>query len=179
MKRLTAKLFLISAVLVTPFYQANEQPYSGLTDRSIKALSSSETKGLLAGEGMGLALAAELNAYPGPKHVLELAEQLNLSEQQHQKTERIYFAMQSEARQIGKNIIEQERVLDQYFKNRQIDQQRLELLINKISALKSRLRFVHLNAHLSLYTVLTEHQHRQYQQLRGYSTSKHQHKHLH
>jgi hypothetical protein len=28
---------------------------------------------------MGLALAAELNGYPGPIHVLELGDQLNLS----------------------------------------------------------------------------------------------------
>ena len=29
---------------------------------------------------MGLALAGELNGYPGPKHVLELARELNLTE---------------------------------------------------------------------------------------------------
>ena len=34
---------------------------------------------LKAGRGMGLALAAELNGYPGPSHVLELADKLKLS----------------------------------------------------------------------------------------------------
>ena len=31
---------------------------------------------------MGLALAAELNGYPGPSHVLELADKLELSAEQ-------------------------------------------------------------------------------------------------
>ena len=34
---------------------------------------------LRAGRGMGLALAAELNGYPGPAHVLELADKLDLA----------------------------------------------------------------------------------------------------
>ena len=35
--------------------------------------------------GMGLALAAELNGYPGPAHVIELAKSLGLSEPQRAK----------------------------------------------------------------------------------------------
>jgi hypothetical protein len=34
---------------------------------------------------MGLALAAELNGYPGPAHVIELAKSLGLSEPQRAK----------------------------------------------------------------------------------------------
>ena len=48
-------------------------PYVGLEAREIKALSEEQRQELLDGHGMGLALAAELNHYPGPKHVLELA----------------------------------------------------------------------------------------------------------
>jgi hypothetical protein len=56
-----------------------QQPYAGLQDRSIKTLSDQQISDLSAGRGMGLALAAELNGYPGPIHAIELAEQLHLS----------------------------------------------------------------------------------------------------
>ena len=48
-------------------------PYTGEEQRAIKALSEEEIKDLLEARGMGLAKAAELNSYPGPLHVLQLA----------------------------------------------------------------------------------------------------------
>jgi hypothetical protein len=52
--------------------------HAGKESREIKALSAEEMAGYLAGEGMGMALAAELNGWPGPRHVLDLAEPLGL-----------------------------------------------------------------------------------------------------
>jgi len=43
---------------------------------------------------MGLAKAAELNHYPGPRHVLDLASELKLSEEQRLRIEQIYNTMQ-------------------------------------------------------------------------------------
>jgi hypothetical protein len=57
-------------------------PYAGQERRSIKALSDNEVRDLAEGRGMGLARAAELNSFPGPMHVLELANELGLSEAQ-------------------------------------------------------------------------------------------------
>lgn len=48
------------------------QSYSGYASREIKALSPAQIEDLRTGRGMGLALPAELNGYPGPLHVLEL-----------------------------------------------------------------------------------------------------------
>jgi hypothetical protein len=56
---------------------AQHQPYTGMQARSVKALSEQQVADLQAGRGMGLALAAELNGYPGPIHVLELGEPLS------------------------------------------------------------------------------------------------------
>jgi hypothetical protein len=53
--------------------------YAGLETRDIKALSAQQLADLQAGRGMGLAIAAELNGYPGPLHVFELADSLGLS----------------------------------------------------------------------------------------------------
>jgi len=73
-------------------------PYSGQEQRSIKALSESDTKDLAEGNGLGLAKAAELNSYPGPRHVLELADELGLSDNQRTATQALYASMRERAR---------------------------------------------------------------------------------
>jgi hypothetical protein len=40
---------------------AQHQPYAGLQERPVEALSKQQVADLMAGRGMGLALAAELN----------------------------------------------------------------------------------------------------------------------
>jgi hypothetical protein len=50
----------------------SSRPYAGMQARAIKALSAEQIADLKAGRGLSLALAAELNGYPGPRHVLEL-----------------------------------------------------------------------------------------------------------
>jgi len=50
----------------------DDTPYAGLETREIKALSPEEVEELLAGEGLGYALAAELNRYPGPREIARL-----------------------------------------------------------------------------------------------------------
>ena len=54
----------------------------------------------------GLAKAGELNSYPGPLHVLQLADQLGLSETQRRSTDALYAKMREEAVSIGRQIIE-------------------------------------------------------------------------
>ena len=71
---------MIAAALILTATAANAQaPYGGMQIRPIKALSEQQIAHLGAGRGMGFALAAELNGYPGPSHVLELADRLELT----------------------------------------------------------------------------------------------------
>jgi hypothetical protein len=60
---------------------------------------------------MALALAAELNGYPGPMHVLEHADALGLSGAQRAVAEDLRTRMLGEARALGARIIalEEER----------------------------------------------------------------------
>jgi hypothetical protein len=51
--------------------------------RSRQALSDQEVSALLDGHGAGFAKAAELNGYPGPMHVLELADRLGSGTHKH------------------------------------------------------------------------------------------------
>src|SRR5712675_1084457 len=73
------------------------QPYSGMQSRPIKSLSEQQIADLNAGRGMGLALAAELNGYPGPSHLIELADKLNLSTDQRAAIKPLFDSMRAEA----------------------------------------------------------------------------------
>ena len=148
-------------------------PYRGFDSRRIKALSTEEIEGYESGKGMGLALAAELNGYPGPKHVLELEQALELSPEQRQQVARVFDEMRADAVSIGTDIIEREAELDRLFAAHTIDAEALELRTGEIGALEGRLRAVHLAAHLEMMEILRPEQIRRYIELRGYQGSGH------
>ncbi len=155
---------------------AAESPYQTEIDREIKSLSPAEIEGLKKGKGMGFAKAAELNHYPGPKHVLELADALELSGYQLEVTTEIYQQMQTEAIRLGQALIKQERELDRLFAERRADTNRVKPLLTQIAHTRADLRGVHLLAHLQLREVLTPEQIGHYDKLRGYSSAmKHTH----
>ncbi len=147
-------------------------PYAGQQQREIKALSAAEIGDLMAGRGMGLAKAAELNHYPGPRHTLDLASELGLSSAQTAATQRIFATMSGEAQALGRRIVAAERELDGAFAEGRLDQAGLRQATAAIAALQGELRFVHLRAHLELKTVLSAEQVRHYDRLRGYSGAK-------
>src|SRR4030088_2892821 len=90
---------------------AAQTPYAGMQARPIKALSEQQVADLKAGRGMGLALAAELNGYPGPSHVLELADKLELSAEQRASMQRLFDSMKAEAMPLGAKLLAQEEEL--------------------------------------------------------------------
>src|SRR5271167_2095636 len=94
-----------------------QTPYAGMQSREIKALSDQQIADLRAGRGMGLALPAELNGYPGPAHLLELADQIGLSGEQRNAVSELFEAMKAETIPIGERLVDQERSLDQLLAN--------------------------------------------------------------
>src|SRR3954462_9789448 len=85
-----------------------QSPYAGMQTRSIKALSDQQIDDLKSGRGMGLALAAELNGYPGPSHVLELGDKLGLTSDQRARVQTLFNDMKAEAVPLGEKLIAQE-----------------------------------------------------------------------
>lgn len=155
----------------------DSSPYAGHEGREIKALSADEVADLLAGRGMGLAKAAELNHYPGPRHVLDLAKRLALSQKQQEQTQDIYKHMQAEAARVGRLIVEKERLLDLAYARQDIGEAFLRELIGDIARHQGELRFVHLRAHLQQRQILTRSQIERYDALRGYGQAgAHQHR---
>lgn len=161
-------LLFAGALLATVGSASAQSPYADQESREIKALSGEEISDLLAGRGLGLAKAAELNGYPGPAHVLELAAQLQLTPEQTARTEALFKKMQGRARDIGRRLVEEERVLDRHFSSKSITPARLQLSLERIAALQADLRRVHLETHLEQTVLLSESQVVAYAKLRGY-----------
>lgn len=165
----TRPFAIVASMLVASACQAATSPYAQEASRQIKSLSAGEIEGYLAGGGMGLAKAAELNGYPGPKHVLELAHRLQLSSEQRERSEVVFERMRAQAQSFGAQLVQKERDLDHAFSAGEITQEQLEALTSEIASLAGKLRATHLRAHLDQRAILTEHQVRRYAQLRGYS----------
>jgi len=157
---------IVSMMFVTA---VNAQtPYAGMQTRSIKALSDQQIADLQAGRGMGLALAAELNGYPGPSHVLELADKLGLSADQRAGVQRQFDSMKAEAVPLGSRLIEQESDLDKQFANRTVTAESLKTSVEAVAATQGILRETHLKYHLSTGAILSPSQMLKYAELRGY-----------
>ena len=169
MKLATAALVL-TALTTSAFaqHQHHQTPYAGLQQRPVKALSDPQVSDLQTGRGMGLALAGELNGYPGPLHVIELADQLALSGEQRQRMQQLFDAMKAEAISVGEALIEQERQLDREFAEQRISSASLDRLTSQIGETQAKLRAVHLKYHLTTAALLSTHQRHRYAELRGY-----------
>jgi len=143
-------------------------PYVGQEQRAVKALSADEVDGLLAGAGLGFAKAAELNHYPGPKHVLQLADELGLTDEQRAGVAASFARMQQHARDLGRRLVDAEAALDRAFAAGGLEADELHRHVAEIAALQGDLRSTHLVAHLEMRALLSDHQVMRYDALRGY-----------
>jgi Heavy-metal resistance len=141
----------------------------GLETRVVKGLSDRQLADLRAGRGMGLALPAELNGYPGPMHVLEHAAALGLSAEQQVRMRGLFETMRGEAVRLGERLIAEEAELDQLFARRTVTPASLEAATAKIGGTQAELRAAHLKYHLATVEILTGDQVRRYGELRGYA----------
>lgn len=143
-------------------------PYAGFEKRSIKALSDQQIADLRAGRGMGLALPAELNGYPGPLHVIELSDRIGLTPDQRAKITALYNEMKNETITLGERLIRQEADLDRHFATRAVTPTNLSAATNEIGVTQAALRAAHLRYHLSTVEVLRPEQVAHYHEARGY-----------
>lgn len=151
--------------------------FTGMPSGEIKALSAQEVDDYLNARGMGFAKAAELNHYPGPRHVLDLAKELELTEEQVKKTQALFDAMKAQAMPLGKQLVEKERELDGMFAGGKADTAAVERVVNEIGALRAKIRFAHLATHIDQKALLTKHQIMKYDELRGNNSGKKEHGH--
>jgi Spy/CpxP family protein refolding chaperone len=152
--------------------QHTHSPYAAGQSAEVKTLTAEEVASIRAGEGMGLAKPAELNAYPGPRHVLDLADSLDLTTAQRERTRALFEAMTAEAIVAGDAVIEAERELDALFASGSVDPAALDRRLAAVADARAALAAVHLRAHLAMRDLLTRHQVHEYVRLRGYDGSR-------
>ena len=125
-----------------------------------------------SGQRNGIGQGRGAERLSGPAHVLELASELNLSEQQRAATQRLFAAMQARAMELGRGLLTAEHALDRSFASRSVTNESLASALRQIGELQAELRRVHLEAQLTQVQVLTSDQVAKYSQLRGYEASK-------
>src|SRR5262249_46237215 len=95
--------------IVTLLAVAQISPYAGMTGRPIKRVCPDQNEVPRGGKGMGLAMAAELNGYPGPRHVLESADAIGITGEQRVRIQASYDLMLGGAKRIGDEIVNEEQ----------------------------------------------------------------------
>jgi hypothetical protein len=130
---------ILAVMAVFPAFA--DTSYAGLQQRPDKALSAQQIDDLRAGRGMGMALAAELNDYPGPRYVLDLSNKLGLTPAQRKRVSRLFA---------------QKRAGDA----------ELRSITAVIARRNGDLRYVHLGYHLSVRGLLSDRQIARYATLR-------------
>ncbi|AGY92072.1 hypothetical protein SPICUR_05490 [Spiribacter curvatus] len=149
---------------------AQHSEYRGDEDRAIKSLSADDIEALRRGGGWGLARVAELNGVPGPSHLLELTDEINLDADQQAAIENLFTTMQAEAIAAGERFIAAEAALESAFQSGDVTPNELRDHLDTIAERRSDLRYVHLEAHLETLDIITDEQVARYNEARGYST---------
>jgi len=150
-------LIAVALSLIALSASAGERP-SGLSPQMME--------NLLAGRGMGLSMPAEMNGKPGPLHVLEHTDALDLTEAQRRIALDLVARMKAEAISLGQDVVTREARLDAAFAAGGTDAAAAKSLVADIAALQGRLRWVHLEAHLTMAAALTPEQVARYGHLR-------------
>jgi Spy/CpxP family protein refolding chaperone len=143
------------------------------------ALSPEEVQQYLSGAGMGYARPAELNSFPGPMHVLELADKLSLNADQRAATKRLMDEHKAEARAIGAKLVQAERALEALFRSGHVPPEKLAQAVSDAAAVQGQYRLSHLETHRRMRALLTEAQVKRYDELRGYGKGTQGHEHRH
>ena len=164
-----------AAMLLAPRFwragQTGRSPYVAQQNSPVRGLSAQEVDDLLAGRGAGYARTAELNNYPGPRHVLDLRQELGVTPGQAERIEVVFEQMQAEAKRLGQEIVQRETQLSAAFAGGTISEAAMEAQSEDLALLYGKLRAVHLRAHIQITPLLSAEQIARYNALRGYTSS--------
>jgi len=172
---ITGLLSLGLGIVIGTFIPKNEESavkapsaYVSLLDTEIRGLDQDTIEGYLTGKGLGQALPAELNGYPGPRHTIDMAEELELTEEQLAQVQALFDDMQTAVIPLGEKYLESVAELELTFREGTITDQYLQSQLEKITAIEAQMRYVHLSTHLATIDILSHDQIMQYNMMRGY-----------
>jgi hypothetical protein len=118
-----------------------------------------------------MAKLAELNGYPGPRHILDLGKELGLTTVEKEYIIIIYNDMKREALKLGQEILQIEKTANKLFANKSISDSELQRLIIKSAGNYGKLRYIHLTTYLKMMDILSQEQIILYNTLRDYNTT--------
>jgi Spy/CpxP family protein refolding chaperone len=153
----------------TPTTPDLTSPYVSQLDSPVRGLSAQEVDDLLNGRGAGYARSAELNGYPGPRHVLDMKEEINLSPEVAGQIEVIFAQMEAKTKALGHEIVQREMALSQAFAENSLSEAEMQAEVEALARLYGQLRAGHLQAHFQTKPLLSAEQLAQYNELRGYT----------
>ena len=165
---MSIRLLLITLFLATLAAQQQHTPPASGTNAALAAhhaFLEQERAAIERGEGFGMALAADRSGYPGPKHILELKEQLKLTTEQQAAVEKLFAQMKEKAIARGKEVLLAEERLEKMFAEGRPEAELREESF-RVASLRAELRWVHLAAHLAARKLLTLEQVMTYRHLR-------------
>lgn len=170
MHRLLPLAFLAALALPAQAQHDSHAHHDASGDADVPSgLSASDVDGYLQGRGMGFARPAELNSYPGPLHVLELADALALTPEQIETTEAIRAEMLERTTALGAQLVEIERHLDAVFASGEATPEAVARMTGHAGSVRAQIRAAHLVAHIAMRDALTPEQIASYDDLRGYT----------
>ncbi len=169
MRKLSVGVLLLLAL---PLAAQHEQHMkSQAAPQAVQAMAQhhayleAEREAIERGEGFGMALAADKNGYPGPKHVLDMKKELKLTPAQEAAMQKLMEEMKNKALSKGKDVLAAEKRLEELFAQGKTEDELREETY-RVSSLRAELRWVHLAAHLAARKLLTAEQVAAYQQMR-------------
>jgi len=139
----------------------------GMGGGMLGGVSETEKEALLKGAGLGAGMIAMMNGYPGPKHILEMGEELELTAAQRETIGTIYGKVKAESVKYGTELVEKDEALAAMFTSGSVDTGDVEKLAREIGELQGRVRAEHLNAHVKTYDALTPAQREKLSSMQG------------
>lgn len=145
-------------------------PYADHHDPAalIRSLTPEEIAQIGRGEGAGFALPVELNGLPGPRHVLDLADQLGLSPEQRTQVQQVFDDMQMIVIPAGRDYLAAVATLEEDIRTGKVTEEAMSSRVAEVYRLEGELATAHMTAHVQTAEILTAEQIGLYQRLRGY-----------
>ena len=139
----------------------------GMGGGMLGGVSAQEKEALLKGAGLGAGMIAMMNGYPGPKHVLEMGDELELTAAQRESIGTIYGKVKAESVKYGTELVEKDEELAALFASGSVSTDKVEKLSRDIGELQGRVRAEHLNAHVETFDALTPAQREMLAEMQG------------
>src|SRR5688572_28076959 len=134
--------------------------------RRVKALSVQQIKEYLAWADMGYSKAAEIYDFPGPAHVLRLADEMALTAEQRTAAQDLLRQHKAQAREIGARFVDAECDLEMLFRLRKVQPAGLASAVRQLDRVESQYRLLHLETNRRMHALLSEKQVARYAELR-------------